>query len=192
MTTIQDHDRQNASATDKNPLSSDAALQSASEEGPSKSAVKRAMSELQKLGESLLNVKPETLDNFDLSDTLLDALATAKKIKSREGRRRQLQFIGKLMRKEPDEKVTAIRQFFDSDKLKHQQSVDQHKAIENWREKLLADGDQALHAFISEFPNTDRTQLRQLVRASLLEQKKQKPPANFRKLFQYIKDVTER
>ena len=149
------------------------------------------MNELQRLGEALLDISLETLHTFDLSDTLLDALATAKKIKSREGRRRQLQFIGKLMRKEPEEKVDKIRRFFDSDRQSHQQAVDQHKDIENWREKLLSGGDESLHTFIKLYPHADRTQLRQLVRASHLEKKKQKPPANFRKLFQYIKEISE-
>lgn len=79
------------------------------EEIVSKTTLKKQMHALQALGEKLADLKPEKWQSLTLSDSLMDALEQAKKMKSGNARRRQIQYIGKLMRKEDDEVIDAIR-----------------------------------------------------------------------------------
>ena len=153
----------------------------------SKSALKREMTRLQKLGEDLLTFKLSELAKLPITELLLEALTTAARIKHREGKRRQLQYVGKLMRREKPESIEAIEQLLEkrhnAKKIANQQL---HRA-EEWRDKLLAD-DRNIETFIDEYPNADRQHLRQLTRQHKTEVKNEKPPASARKLFSYIRE----
>jgi ribosome-associated protein len=153
---------------------------------PSKSQMKRDMTELQALGEELLTLPASRLEPLALPEILSDALREAKRITSHEGRRRQMQYIGKLMRRvDPEPLREAVAAF----KLGHaKDSLALHQS-ERWRERLLAD-DSALQQFIAEHEGIDVQQLRSLVRAARKDAAaapEQRSGRAYRDLFQFIK-----
>ena len=153
---------------------------------PSKSQLKRDMTALQKLGEDLLALPESRWEPLALPEILYDALRHAKKITNFEGKRRQMQYIGKLMRKiDPEpirEAVAAFKLGHASDSLRLHQS-------ERWRELLLAD-DAALQQFIDGHVDVDIQQLRNLVRAARKDaanEPEKRSGRAYRELFQFIK-----
>lgn|SRR5690606_8830499 len=156
------------------------------EEGKSKSQIKREMHELQKLGEELVALSAAARAKIPLDDELQDALQLADKLgNKREALRRHIQFIGRLMRTrdlEPIEQALALL------RNTNQAATRQFHKVENWRDKLIADGD-AVTEFIAAYPQVDVQQLRQLIRNAKKEQEKQQPPKYYRELFQLIKPL---
>jgi ribosome-associated protein len=129
----------------------------------SRTDLKRESTELQKLGTELLTLRPDLMARLDVSEKLRDALAEARRITNFEGKRRQMQFVGKLMRLIPPETVASIRAALqEQHKGSAQATLALHKA-EQWRDRLIAQ-DEALGDWISQFPGTDAQQLRALIR----------------------------
>lgn len=129
----------------------------------SRTDLKRESTELQKLGEELLTLRADLLAKLDLSDKMMDALAEAKRITNFEGKRRQMQFVGKLMRLlEPQVIETARAALAEQHAPSARETKLLHSA-ELWRDRLIADDD-AVAQWISAFPQTDTQQLRALVR----------------------------
>ena len=129
----------------------------------SKTDLKRESAALQDLGEALLTLRADLLAPLPLPDKLTDALQDAKRITDFEGRRRQMQFIGKLMRKLEPELVQAARQALEE---QHKGSASEKLSLhlaEHWRDRLIAD-DAALAPWMAEHPDTDTQQLRALIR----------------------------
>lgn len=125
--------------------------------------LKRESTEIQKLGEDLLTLRTELLTRLDLPEKLVEALAESKRISNFEGKRRQMQFIGKLMRKlEPEKHETIRTALIEQHTPSALETQTLHQA-EMWRDRLLADDD-ALGQWITLSPNTDSQQLRALVR----------------------------
>lgn len=154
----------------------------------SKSQIKREMEALQQLGASLVELGDGQLALLPLDDKLRKAIADARGMKQREGRRRQLQFIGKLMRKADHQAIEeGYRRLTEMDR----QSVQRHHQVERWRDRILAEGAAALNDFFNDFPQADRQHVRQLLRAAQKEQAHDKPPAQARKLFRYIRELIE-
>lgn len=153
---------------------------------PSKSQKKRDMHDLQSLGEELLALPPDRVTPLALPEILVEALRAARKITAHEGRRRQIQYIGKLMRKVDPE---PIREAVAAFKLGHaKDSLALHES-ETWRTRLLAD-DEALQGFVAEHPAVDVQQLRSLVRAARKDAAatpEQRNGRAYRELFQLIK-----
>jgi len=161
------------------------------EDSLSKSELKRQMTYLQKMGEALLTLNDKTFEALQLSPTLVDALQTAARIKHREGKRRQMQFVGKLMRKEPAEAIERIKQALNATKQAKAKNSAEFHLIENWRDHLLEKGDTAIEKLLIEQPQADRQWLRQIIRQHQQEQNKQKPLAASRKLFTYLRELLE-
>ncbi|MDC9589241.1 ribosome biogenesis factor YjgA [Xenorhabdus sp. XENO-10] len=152
----------------------------------SKSEIKRDAEILKKLGTELVELSKNQLERIPLDEDLLAAIELAQKIK-REGRRRQLQLIGKLLRARDPEPITIAL-----DKLKNrhnQQIVILHK-LEELRDKLV-ESDDALEEVVALYPHTDRQQLRSLVRNAKKEKAANKPPKSYRQIFQYLKELSE-
>jgi ribosome-associated protein len=129
----------------------------------SRTDLKRESDELQKLGEDLMAMRGDLLARLDLTDKLKDAIAEAKRITNFEGKRRQMQFIGKLMRKIEPDVIQAIRIA-----LTEQHSGSAHENLvlhlsETWRDRLMA-FDAAFGEWITQYPDTDSQQLRALIR----------------------------
>ncbi|PTT87194.1 DUF615 domain-containing protein, partial [Pelomonas sp. HMWF004] len=153
---------------------------------PSKSQLKRDMTALQDLGEELMALPESRWEPLALPEILADALRHAKKITNFEGKRRQIQYVGKLMRKiDPEPVREAVAAF----KLGHAlDSLRLHQS-ERWRERLLA-GDEALQEFLAAHEDVDIQQLRNLVRAARKDAAsapEQRSGRAFRELFQFIK-----
>jgi ribosome-associated protein len=129
----------------------------------SKTELKRESTELQKLGGDLLTLRPALRDALGLSEKLRDALDEANRITNFEGRRRQMQYVGKLMRQLDDEEVAAVRAALDEQhKGSARESLALHEA-ERWRDDLIA-RDEALQDWLDLHPDTDSQQLRALIR----------------------------
>jgi ribosome-associated protein len=129
----------------------------------SKTELKRESTELQKLGEDLLTLRPALRDALGLSEKLRDALDEANRITNHEGRRRQMQYVGKLMRQLDDDEVAAVRAALEEQhKGSARESLALHEA-ERWRDDLIA-RDEALQDWLDLHPDTDSQQLRALIR----------------------------
>lgn len=152
-------------------------------EEPSKSQRKREMLALQALGESLLPLADERLDHLPLTPELIDAVRTARAIRAHEGRRRQLQYIGRLMR-EID--ADALRAALSDETRQHRMATAVMHAAERWRERILAD-DRALGDWFAQYPDT-RESLEPLVPRARGELAAAGPGRAFRELFRKIRD----
>ncbi|MDB5861269.1 MAG: hypothetical protein JWQ76_4958 [Ramlibacter sp.] len=130
---------------------------------PSRTELKKASDDLQKLGEALLTLRGDLFERLDLPEKLVDALDALKKITNFEGRRRQSQFVGKLMRNLEPERQQAVRDALDEERGgSAQQTLALHMA-EKWRDDLIA-SDDSLQAWLDANPDTDAQQLRALIR----------------------------
>lgn len=158
------------------------------EELISKSQKKRDATAAQELGKDLLTLSPEALNTIELPDTLSKALDDARRIKKNSALKRQLQYIGKLMRHMD---VEPIREQYLKLTNHYRQDIKEFHQLEKWRDRLLSEGDKALEDLISEVPNTDRQHLRQLIRQSAKETKLNKPPKSAREIFKYLKTLFE-
>ena len=125
--------------------------------------LKRESTEIQKLGEALLTLRAELLTRLHLPEKLVEAIAESKRITNFEGKRRQMQFIGKLMRKLEPEQHEAIRVALVEQHTPSALETQTLHQAEMWRDRLLADDD-ALGQWINLSPSTDSQQLRALVR----------------------------
>lgn len=137
----------------------------------SKTAVKKAMQELQQLGEQLLALSPKTLALLPLSQRLVEAIEQAKKIKKGDTIRRQVQLIGKLMRSEDEQAIREKLEQLKQQDRRYQSHID---VAEQWCQRLLEDNS-ALAEFIDHFPQCDRQQLGQVLRHAKTEAKQQGP-----------------
>ena len=158
------------------------------EQYKSKSALKREMTELQKLGEELVALPPAKLAKVTMPEQLEEAVMLARRLKNREGKRRQLQYIGKIMRNIDSD---AIRQKLESFHHHSQHFRQQQHRLEQWRDKLITEGDSAVSELLQEYPELDRQHLRQLIRQAKKELSQNKPPAASRKIFKYLRDNSE-
>lgn len=152
---------------------------------PSKTQRKKDMHALQEIGEQLVELDPKKLTEFDLPEILLDAIRMARPMNQHGARRRQMQYIGKLMRTID---VLPIQQKLDSwHQLSLHQTAQLHQ-LERWRERLLSD-EHALTEFAEKYPTADLQHLRLLIRNAQKEKAAEKPPKSFRLLFQALQAV---
>ncbi|MEJ2405432.1 MAG: ribosome biogenesis factor YjgA [Candidatus Thiodiazotropha sp.] len=158
------------------------------EEGPSKSEKKREMQALQKLGERLTGLSEGYLSRMVLSEDMKLALAEAKRIKSHNALRRHYRRLGKLLQ---HENLASIQQVVDELDGEHQSSVSRFHVLERWRERLMDGDSETFGEYLDAYPSADRQQLRQLIQAAQRERDRDAPPAAYRKLFKYLRQVAE-
>jgi ribosome-associated protein len=151
----------------------------------SKTRKKREMHELQALGAALVALPEAQLKEMRLNGDLLEAVLEAKRIKSHEAKRRQMQYIGRLMR---DVDPAPIRSRLAEIEGTSAQATARHRRLETWRERLLGD-DEALTAFAAEHPGADLQALRTLIRNARKEAASGKPPRAYRELFRALKEI---
>ncbi|GLR71725.1 ribosome biogenesis factor YjgA [Agaribacter marinus] len=155
----------------------------------SKTQLKKESEDLKKLGLELLDLTPGQLAKIPLDDDLADALGLAAKInRKKEGFRRQIQFIGKLLRKTDIEPIELAMS-----KLRgaHQEDVNKFHRLEVWRDKLIQYGDDEIQNLLNEYPHGDRQKLRHLVRTAKKEADNNKPPSASREMFKYLRSLAE-
>jgi ribosome-associated protein len=157
---------------------------------PSKSELKRQSNELQKLGEQLIDAPRDRVKRVPMPDEVKDAILMAQTITNHEGRRRQLQYVGKMMRSLDEEEVAVIQRTIESWKGTSKAEAAALHALERRREKLLAD-DKALTQLLGEHPELDAQHLRTLIRNARKEQAENKPPKAYREIFQILKDLAK-
>lgn len=155
---------------------------------PSKSQLKRDMHALQELGEALIALPKDALKRMPMPENLGDAVREARRITDHEGKRRQVQYVGKVMRSLIEDEVAALRTALDTYRGVNKSETARLHWIERTREKLLAD-DAALTEFIRNHPGVDPQEGRTLIRNARKEREQQKPPRYYRELFQWIKNA---
>ncbi|HAI04328.1 MAG TPA: ribosome-associated protein [Pantoea sp.] len=148
----------------------------------SKSEIKRDAEELKRLGAELVDLGKNALDKIPLDERLRAEIELAQRIK-KEGRRRQLQLIGKIMRSMD---VEPIRQALDKLKNRHNQQVALFHKLEMLRDRLIEQGDDAMTDVIALYPQADRQQLRSMIRNAQKDKAGNKPPKSARQISQYM------
>lgn len=152
---------------------------------PSKTRRKREAHARQDIGERLVQLSEERLAAVDLTEDLRRAVLEAKRLRAHGARRRQLQYIGKLMRRAEVEPILA--QLEAASQGVQTEAVLLH-TVERWRARLLSD-DAALTGFLEDYPQAQSQPLRALIRDARQEQREQQPPKSSRALFRVLRDV---
>src|SRR5260221_1852111 len=149
----------------------------------SKTKRKQEMTESESLGAKLVELREPMIAELPMEDKWREAVLEAKRITAHEAKRRQMQYVGKLMRQiDP----APLRERLEAMTGHSARAAAQHRRLEGWRERLLAD-DEALTAFAAAHPDADLQALRTLIRNTRKEQKQAKPPRAYPELFRLIK-----
>lgn len=157
--------------------------------GESRSQQRREALEVLSLGEKLVALTPAQLAKLPVPESLLPHIAETKRITSHIAHKRQLAFLAKQMRREDEAVLEAIREAMDVNSDSARREVAAMHRVEDWRERLLAEGDTALAELLAEHPDADRQRLRQLVRNAKDERLKNKPPHAYRELFRELREM---
>lgn len=155
----------------------------------SRSQQRREALDVLALAEKLASMTPTQLSKLPIPEDLLPHLEQTRKITAHIARKRQLAFLAKQMRREEESALDAIRDALDEDGDRARREVAAMHRVETWRERLLVEGDAALAELLDAHPTADRQQLRQLVRSTLEERKRNKPPRAFRELYRALRDL---
>lgn len=155
---------------------------------PSKSQRKRDSQALQALGEQLVTLPAAQLYALDLPEPLREAVGFARTMDARGARKRQLKFIGRLLRETDAEPIRAA---IEALQRQDRQQALRFQRLETLRERLLSEGDAALAEFLQSHPDADRQRLRQLVRQARLEREQGRGPRSARALFRLLRELTE-
>jgi ribosome-associated protein len=154
----------------------------------SRSQIKREMIQLQKTGERLVTLSRDQIRVINMPDDLKDAVLAAKNIKTHGARKRQLQFIGSLMRKIDVEPIKSA--LYDIDRGRNIEISEFHK-IEKWRDDLVKGIDAPLDEILERFPDADLHKLRNMTNTARKELNEGTPPKSSRALFRYIKNLVK-
>jgi ribosome-associated protein len=160
----------------------------AANESPSRSQLKRDNQKLQQLGQQLVAMPDSQLQKLHLEESLKVAVYEAHRLKNPDAKRRQIQYIGKLLRSADLSQIEM-----GVDRLNHQSHrYRQHLAqLENWRQRIIEEGNTGIEAFMQQYPEADRQQLRNLQRQADRELRLKKTPSASRKLFSYLRGLTD-
>ena len=154
----------------------------------SRTQLKKEDRSSQRLGEKLVTLSPEMLDRIELPQQLREAVISARTITARSARRRQMQFIGTLMRTiDP----AAIRRALDNIHLNNEKRALAFKTIEKWRDGLIAGNHELVEQILNRYPDAERQRLTQLARNAQKEAAAGKGIKSSRMLFRYLRKITE-
>ena len=154
----------------------------------SRTQFKKEATALQKIGEKLVQLSDEQLRRMDLPAQLIDAIVDIRSMTSHGARRRQMQYIGSLMRNvdvAPVEKA-----LLEIEQGEYQRARVFHR-VESWRDRLVDGDDEAMMEILDAFPRADRQRLGQLVRSARTETRTNNPPKSARNLFHYLRELDE-
>lgn len=176
--------------SDNKPYSKDPSLfadvEGEQEEWVSKSELKRQANERQKLGQTLVDLTQANLETIPMDEDVEEAVMLARTInRKKDGYRRQMQLIGKLLR---GRDISDIETGLARLNNQHQASNAAFHAIETARENVITQGDNAIQPLLEAYPTLERQKLRQFHRQVKKEQEKNAPPKAYRELFQYLKE----
>jgi ribosome-associated protein len=156
---------------------------------PSRGDKKRDAVAVRDLAGRLMEQNDARLAQLPLSDELRTLVIESKRITAQIARKRQMQFLAKMMRREDDAALEAIRAALEHDKAGARKDTAALHHVEHWRDRLIDEGDEALAELIAEHPHADRQHLRQLARNAKEEKLKNKPPHAQRELFREIREL---
>jgi ribosome-associated protein len=154
----------------------------------SRTQLKKEAADLKKMGRRLVELSNDQLKRMALPDVLMEAIKAVRLMKSRGARRRQMQYIGTLMRAVDAEPIKNA--LLEIEQGAYLQAKEFHR-IEAWRDQLIAGDDALLDEIVATFPNVDRQRLGQLVRSARKEKARNAPPKSARNLFRYLKGLTD-
>jgi ribosome-associated protein len=154
----------------------------------SKTRRKQLQHELQAIGEELVEISEARLASLDLPERLLDAVMDARRITAHEARRRQMQYIGKIMRVVDPAPIRTALEGWRTHAHRHTLG---HKQVEAWRERLISDPD-SIAELLAEHPGADARALRALAEGAVRERANGQPPRSYRALYQALRAVIEK
>jgi ribosome-associated protein len=155
-------------------------------ETPSKTRVKQAMQALQELGAELVALPADALARLALDESLHEAVRAAQRIQAHGGRRRQVLYVGKLVRALPEAEQQRLSAALDARRRGHAADAALLHRAEHWRERLMSD-DAALTELLRQRPQLDAQQIGQLLRHARQERAQARPPRAYRDLFRLLK-----
>ena len=158
------------------------------DEGPSKSELKRQMTERQELAEVLATLSSDALKTIPLDDAIKIAIAETNKIKSFEAIRRHKQYLGKLMRFLDEEELEAIQKRLDAIQGVSKAETTKLHFLEGYRDRLIAH-DETFTKMIEQYPDMDIQNMRTLIRNARREKEQNKPPKAYREIFRVLKEM---
>ena len=156
---------------------------------PSRSQQRREALEVLELARQLSELTPQQIARLPVPDILIPHIDDTRRIPSHGAHKRQLQFLAKQMRREDDETLEAIRDALDSSGESARLDAAMLHRAEDWRERLVSNGDIALTELLDEYPHADRQHLRQLARNANEEKLRNKPPHAVRELFRELREL---
>ncbi len=154
----------------------------------SKTQRKKECDQVLELGEKMITLNKEELAQINMDDELRSAIEEAQRIHANSALKRQKHFIAKIMRGLNDETLAA-----QVERVLHKHDIynADFKRMEKWRDTIIENGDKGINDFLQQYPQADRSHLRQLVRNALKEKKNNRPPAAYRQIFKYIREVSD-
>lgn len=156
---------------------------------PSRSAQRRTALDVLSLADALAALSQGQLAKLSLPEALLPHFSDMRRISAHGARKRQLAYLAKLLRREDDATLGALRDALDAGgEIARREAAELHRA-EHWRERLLDEGDAALSELLDAYPASDRQRLRQLVRKANEERRRNKPPHALRELFRELRQL---
>lgn len=156
------------------------------EEFESRTDIKKAAQAVTDLGEQVSQMTETEIKKLQLPTAFTDAILLLKRMDKGPALKRQKLYIGKMLRQDEPLIVEIKEKLAEIEAKKKQQNAHFHK-LEKWRDRMLEEGDDALHEFLQMYPHADRQQLRQWIRNAQKEQKENKPPKSAREIFKYLK-----
>ncbi|MBI3223160.1 MAG: DUF615 domain-containing protein [Nitrosomonadales bacterium] len=182
---IRPHAPRHAGSRGRGLRSLEPAPQEEEELPPSKTKIKKQMHDLQDLGAELVGLGKDQLAQLDIPESLRDAIREMHRINKFGAQRRQMQYIGKLMREVDTAPIVAK---LDMWKGRSAQHVAYTHQLERWRDRLL-ESDHALTELLAAHPQADVQRLRTLIRNAQKEKEANKPPKNFREIYQVLREI---
>jgi len=158
------------------------------DKGPSKSELKRLMTQRQKLAEVLAALSSDALKTIPMDEAIKAAIAETNKIKSFEAIRRHKQYLGKLMRFLDDEELDTIQKRLDAIQGVSKAETTKLHHLESFRDRLIAN-DETFTNMIEQYPDMDIQNMRTLIRNARKEKEANKPPKAYREIFRVLKDM---
>lgn len=159
--------------------------------GPSRSQLRREALDVLKLAIMLAELSDAQLAQVPLSDDVLEEVRRTRAVTQQIARKRQAQFLAKQMRKLDESELDAIRAALEHDKDRARRDTAALHRLEQWRDRLIDDGDEAINALLAEFPGADRQHLRQLARQARVEREANKPLHAYRELFRVLRELND-
>jgi ribosome-associated protein len=157
--------------------------------GPSRSEQRREALGVFELALQLVEQSDARIGQFPMDDGIKALVIASKKITAQIARKRQVQYLAKMLRREEDATLAAIRAALDHDKVQGRREAAALHQVEYWRDRVVAQGDEALDELLQAHPDANRQQLRQLARNAQREKLAGKPPHASRELFRELRDL---